>query len=105
MSEAITTYEKIFGLTKKSAFARTNLLTEREVDVFVEMGRGAKNAKIAEKLNISSKTLDIHRANVLRKLATKSVTELAKIFWFVTLVSKATGESPYLSADERKAQE
>ncbi len=47
-------------------------LTTREMEVFGLMGRAVRNRKIAEDLGISTKTLDIHRANIGKKLGCTS---------------------------------
>lgn len=43
-------------------------LTDRELQIFGMMAQGIKNKRIAEQLNISPKTLDIHRTNIIRKM-------------------------------------
>ena len=53
-------------------------LTSREVEVLDLMVEGKKNRKIAEILGISTKTLDIHRANIMRKMGTKTVADLVR---------------------------
>jgi two-component system response regulator TtrR len=42
------------------------------------MVAGKKNRQIAEDLGISTKTLDIHRANIMRKMQTKTVADLVR---------------------------
>lgn len=42
-------------------------LTNRENDVLIEICNGLSNAKIADKLNISKRTVDKHRENLLEK--------------------------------------
>jgi len=50
---------------------------EREVmDLLVE-GRGSK--QIAAELNISSKTVDVHRGHILEKMGVRSVVELVRL--------------------------
>ncbi len=51
-------------------------LTAREIDVLEELGRGKTTKEIAFELNLSSRTVDIHRANIKRKLGLKSGVEL-----------------------------
>jgi two-component system response regulator FixJ len=53
-------------------------LTPRELEVLDLMVAGKKNRQIAEELGISTKTLDIHRANIMRKMQTKTVADLVR---------------------------
>lgn len=55
-----------------------NGLTEREQEVLSYLAEGATNAAIADKLNISPKTVARHRENIMRKLNMHSRTELVK---------------------------
>ena len=47
-------------------------LTTREREVFQLTAQGLSNAQIAQKLFISKRTVDVHRANLLRKLGLKT---------------------------------
>lgn len=51
-------------------------LTKREREVFVLVVQGLLNKQIAAELGIVEKTVKIHRARVMRKMAVKSVAEL-----------------------------
>jgi len=51
-------------------------LTRREMQILDRIARGETNAEIAEVLNISPKTVDNHRTNIMRKLEVHSVAEL-----------------------------
>ena len=51
-------------------------LTPRELQVVKLIAEGYTNDEIAEELVISRKTVDRHRANVLRKLGMRNVAEL-----------------------------
>ncbi len=53
-------------------------LTKRETQICDLMVAGIKNRKIAADLGISPKTLDIHRANILRKLQTKTMADMVR---------------------------
>ena len=61
-------------------------LTDRELQVFELLGRGETTRKIAEKLFISVKTVESHRANIKRKLKLDNATELLQyaIQWIQT---------------------
>jgi DNA-binding NarL/FixJ family response regulator len=51
-------------------------LTDREFEVFQLVGQGRGTRDIAEKLHLSVKTVEVHRANIKAKLKLKSASEL-----------------------------
>ncbi len=53
-------------------------LSVREREVFQLMAEGHSNGAIAEKLFISSRTVETHRANALRKLGLHSQTDVVR---------------------------
>jgi DNA-binding NarL/FixJ family response regulator len=53
-------------------------LTRRETQVMEMLARGMTNREIAHDLDISVKTVDTHRGHVLKKLALRNNTELAR---------------------------
>lgn len=55
-------------------------LTAREREVFHLVGGGKKNREVAEHLFISIKTVEKHRANIMRKLQLGSATELRQLW-------------------------
>jgi len=55
-----------------------DLLTEREQQIFRLLAKGHSNKEIAEFLNISYKTVERHRANIMSKLDLHSYRELLK---------------------------
>jgi two-component system, LuxR family, response regulator FixJ len=57
---------------------RFETLTPREVEVLDHIVAGEKPRNIAAQLGISPKTLDIHRANIMRKIRTRTVAELVR---------------------------
>lgn len=78
--KAITCYERLkrFEAERQAVAPRFASLTPRELEVLDLMVAGKKNRQIAEQLGISTKTLDIHRANILRKMQTKTVADLVR---------------------------
>jgi FixJ family two-component response regulator len=78
--KAITRYERLkrFEAERQAVAPRFASLTPRELEVLDLMVAGKKNRQIAEQLGISTKTLDIHRANILRKMQTKTVADLVR---------------------------
>ena len=60
---------------KKSSDAR---LTRREKEVLTHIADGFSNKEIADKLFVSTHTIDSHRKNLLAKLEAKNTAELVK---------------------------
>lgn len=55
-----------------------DLLTDREFQVLGRLASGATNREIAAELNVSVKTIDAHRLNLLAKLGLRNNAELTK---------------------------
>jgi DNA-binding NarL/FixJ family response regulator len=55
-----------------------DMLSRREKDVFELLVRGHTNRRIARLLGISPKTVETHRAHVLRKLGVHSIVDLIR---------------------------
>ena len=53
-------------------------LTDREFEVFQLVGRGLGRREIAQQLNLSVRTAEVHRANIKKKLELKSSSELIR---------------------------
>jgi two-component system response regulator FixJ len=58
---------------------RLSNLTEREQEVMDLMIHGHPNKVIAQKLNISFRTVEVHRGRVLAKMETENVAELVRL--------------------------
>ncbi|MEK1888399.1 MAG: response regulator FixJ [Phyllobacterium sp.] len=59
--------------------ARLEELTERERQVLSRVVAGLANKTIAYDLNISPRTVEVHRANVMAKMKAKSLPELVRM--------------------------
>ncbi len=59
--------------------ARQGELTEREADVMRLVLQGLPNKLIADRLGISVRTVEVHRARVFDKMEVKSAVELANL--------------------------
>lgn len=57
-------------------------LSARELEVLRELVEGKPSKLIAAALGISEKTVDVHRSNLMKKTATRSVAELVRL-WFL----------------------
>ena len=51
-------------------------LSEREIEVLNHLCQGLTNAEIADKIFISQRTVEGHRANLLKKTNTKNTVQL-----------------------------
>lgn len=63
-----------------AARSRLQSLTEREVQVGQEIAAGLSNKEAARKLGISPRTVEAHRANLMRKLNATSITDIVRLF-------------------------
>ncbi len=59
-------------------WANDNKLTEREIEVLQMIVEGISTKIIADKLNLSSKTIEAHRKNIMNKLELFTIPELTK---------------------------
>ncbi|MGB2628556.1 MAG: LuxR C-terminal-related transcriptional regulator [Candidatus Acidiferrum sp.] len=57
-------------------FAESSRLTARELEVIRLLFSGKSSKQISGSLQISARTVDTHRANIMRKLNLHSVTEV-----------------------------
>ncbi|CUW39609.1 putative Transcriptional regulatory protein FixJ [Magnetospirillum sp. XM-1] len=64
---------------KSNAFTRYRRLSRREKSVMELMVRGLANKLIAAELKIGIRTVESHRANVLKKMGTASLSELTRL--------------------------
>jgi len=58
---------------------RLDDLTEREREVMRQVAQGLPNKLIASALDISVRTVELHRSRVFEKLGVKSAAELANL--------------------------
>ena len=65
--------------TKVAAIAKLELLSPRELEVLQGLLAGLPNKSIAYDLNISPRTVEIHRARVMDKMGARSLSELIRL--------------------------
>jgi DNA-binding NarL/FixJ family response regulator len=58
---------------------RQPFLTKKEKQVIHYIAKGMTSKQVAEKMNLSSRTVETHRYNILNKMNVKSVVELIKL--------------------------
>jgi len=73
-------------LQRTEILRRMETLTEREKEVMEQVVDGKANKVVAIDLNVSQRTVEIHRANVMEKMKARSLAQL------VRLVMKARSE-------------
>jgi two-component system response regulator FixJ len=78
---------------RATVFSRLELLTAREREVVRLLADGLQSKAVASALNISQRTVEVHRANIMRKLEVKTSGEI------VRMVVAAEGAAP---SDEAK---
>ncbi len=83
--EAIALDEKQRKMLNERKLIKENLekLTPRELEVMNMMIEGNANKVIAIDLNISQRTVEIHRSRVMHKMGTSSLAHLVKMVMFV----------------------
>lgn len=64
---------------RETVHARYTSLTPREREVMREVVRGHANKDIAETLNVSRKTVEVHRAKVMDKMQAESLSQLIQM--------------------------
>ncbi|MEO8582407.1 MAG: response regulator transcription factor [Flavitalea sp.] len=63
-------------LSEEDNTAGLNQLSEREIEVINQIRDGLSSKEIAERLEISIKTVEVHRHNILKKLKVKNTASL-----------------------------
>lgn len=56
-----------------------SVLTKREIEILTHLADGKPNREIGKILHISTRTVDTHRSNILKKLKVRTNAELVKI--------------------------
>lgn len=74
-------------LREAVARSRVERLTKREREVLSGVAGGLSNRLIGEKLNISPRTVEIHRANMLSKMGANHTSEAIRIAIEASLVN------------------
>ncbi|MBC2665939.1 LuxR family transcriptional regulator [Novosphingobium flavum] len=81
--------QSVAGSKLREAVARSRVerLTKREREVLTGVAGGLSNRLIGEKLNISPRTVEIHRANMLNKMGANHTSEAIRIAIEASLVN------------------
>ena len=66
------------GLVEHKPDHPEDLLTERQIEVLVLVAEGRSSQEIGKSLGLSSKTVDVHRANILARLGLRDIAGLTR---------------------------
>jgi DNA-binding NarL/FixJ family response regulator len=75
IQEIVKKYESFI---EPSVFVQPTRLTEKEKEVLLLISEGLTSNEIADKLNISKRTIDSHRLSIMQKLNLNSLPELIR---------------------------
>lgn len=70
--------DNMSGRKPRGSTSPIEKLTDREFEVFQLIGQGKSTRDIAKQLNLSSKTVDVHRGHIKEKLGLQDVTALVR---------------------------
>lgn len=78
--------ESVSGRRPRGSSSPIERLTDREFEIFEMIGNGKNPRQIASDLNLSTKTVDVHRANIREKLQLPDSTALVRhaVHWVET---------------------
>jgi DNA-binding NarL/FixJ family response regulator len=71
--------QQMAELMRDGARQGLQVLTDREREVLALIARGQSTKEIAASLDIGQRTVETHRANLMRKLGVKSVALLTQV--------------------------
>lgn len=79
LSPSVTSSLMTGGSVDAPQNAALSALTKREVEILTHLADGKPNRVIGKLLHISTRTVDTHRSNILKKLNLKTNAELVKV--------------------------
>lgn len=71
--------EKNNTIINKDSYDSVSVLSDRQLQIFTLIGKGLGTVEIANKLNLSIKTIDTHKENIKSKLHCSSSAELRQM--------------------------
>ncbi|MCO6432466.1 MAG: response regulator transcription factor [Deltaproteobacteria bacterium] len=79
LSPSVTASLMHDGQVEAAANNPLGVLTKREIEILTHLADGKPNRVIGKLLHISTRTVDTHRSNILKKLNVKTNAELVKL--------------------------
>jgi DNA-binding NarL/FixJ family response regulator len=76
-------FQRLVSLGKPEQKSPIDLLSDRELEVFRLIGEGLSTREIADRLNLSIKTIGTYREKIKEKQGLKNYTQLVKmaVYW------------------------
>jgi len=75
---AAVTVRRNINKASSSVTSSSSLLTSREREILQLLAEGLTSKEIAHHVNLSMKTVEAHRRNIMQKLNMRSLAELTK---------------------------
>jgi two-component system response regulator FixJ len=83
----------------REAEALLESLTPRQLDVLRELGQGHPNKVVAHKLGISTRTAEMHRAQLMERLQARSFADLVRLaMWAQEHLASLAAHSPSVAS-------
>lgn len=70
---------ELYNQSRRDARARLDRLTPREQDILAAMAEGLASKEIARRFDLSPRTVEVHRANIMRRSESRSFAELMRL--------------------------
>src|SRR3546814_3183047 len=77
----------------RDAETRLAALTPRERDILASIAAGLGNKAIARRLDLSPRTVEVHRANIMRRAGAANVAELLRLAFIAEQARGTAGDS------------
>jgi FixJ family two-component response regulator len=71
---------------KSRALQRHQSLTPREKEILAFIVQGISNKQLAEKLQVSNRTIEVHRSRIMRKMQADSLPDLVRMATLCNIV-------------------
>lgn len=68
-------------------------LTNREKEVLEGIAKGLSNKLIAQKLDLSPKTIEMHRSNLMKRMEADSIADLLRDYFILTQTGENSSEN------------
>lgn len=78
---------------RQMLLCRFTTLTPREQDILQRVAEGLSNREIADRLDLSHKTVEVHRAKVMQKMGARTLSQLIRMAMALGLLKPYDGDA------------